>query len=111
MSARWQGWAVFTLGMWLAVSPWLTGYADDAAATANASVAGLLLALAAHLEASCELSIEWVNLGGGVWLLMAPFLLGFDDVRLAAANCIAVGAAAAALAASSLNVGRQPARR
>jgi hypothetical protein len=111
MSTRWHGWAVFALGLWLAVSPWLTGYSEHPASTANAAGAGLLLALAAHFRASCELSIAWLDLGGGVWLLMAPFVLGFDDLSMATADCIAVGAAASALAASSLRLDRQPARR
>ena len=102
--ARWQDWAIFSLGLWLAVSPWLAGYGSHSPATANAAFAGLALALAAHFEASCEVSIEWLHLGAGLWLLVAPFLLGFDDLPVAAANSIAVGAAVAALAASSLEL-------
>jgi hypothetical protein len=105
--ARWQDWAIFTVGLWLAVSPWLAGYASHPAPTANAAVAGLVLALAAHFEASCELSMDWLNLGGGLWLLGAPFVLGFDGVSVAAANSVAVGAAVAALAASSLELDRE----
>lgn len=105
--ARWQDWAVFTVGLWLAVSPWLAGYAAQPAATANAAAVGLLLALVAHFEASCELSIDWLHLGAGLWLLAAPFLLGFDGIALAAANSVAVGAAVAALAASSLELDRE----
>jgi hypothetical protein len=100
----WQHWAIFALALWLAVSPWLVGYAAHAAPTANAAVAGLAIALAAHFEASCELSIEWLNLGAGVWLIAAPFVLGFDADRVPAANSVAVGAAMAALAASSLEL-------
>lgn len=102
--ALWQDWAVFSLGLWLAVSPWLLGYASHPAATANAALAGLALALAAHFEASCEVSIEWLHLGAGLWLLVAPFVLGFDDLAVAAADSVAVGAAVAALAASSLEL-------
>ncbi len=103
---RWHDWAVFTVGLWLAVSPWFAGYAAHPAATANAAIVGLALALAAHFEASCEISLEWLNLGSGVWLVIAPFLLGFDDLPVAAANSIAAGAAVAALAASSLELDR-----
>lgn len=104
--ARWQDWATFAVGLWLAVSPWLMGYASHPAATANAAVVGLVLALAAHFEASCELSVEWLHLAAGAWLLAAPFLLGFDGVPLAAANSVAVGASVAALAASALELDR-----
>jgi SPW repeat-containing protein len=103
---RWHDWAVFTVGLWLAVSPWLVGYASHPAATADAAVAGLVLALAAHFEASCDVSLEWLNLGAGFWLVIAPFLLGFDDVAVATANSVAAGAAIGALAASSLQLDR-----
>jgi hypothetical protein len=105
-SSGWHDWAIFTLGLWLAVSPWLVGYAGDPEATANAAFAGLLLAVAAHFEASCELSIHGLDLGAGLWLVIAPFVLGFDGDAVAAANCVAVGAAVAALAASSLELDR-----
>lgn len=108
---RWHGWAIFSIALWLAVSPWLAGYASHPAATANAAVAGLALALAAHFEASCELSIAWLNLGAGVWLLVAPFLLGFNGETVAAANCVSVGAAVAALAASALELDRELVKR
>ena len=29
ITARWQEWASFALGLWLAMSPWLCGYADQ----------------------------------------------------------------------------------
>ena len=38
VAARWQGWASFALGLWLALSPWICGYADDERfATGNAA--------------------------------------------------------------------------
>lgn len=106
-NARWQDWAIFSVGLWLAVSPWLAGYASQPAATANAAVVGLLLALAGHFEASCELSVEGLNLAAGLWLLIAPFVLDFDALAVATTNSIAVGAAVAALAASSLELDRE----
>jgi len=108
---RWHDWAVFTLGLWLAVSPWLAGYSAVPLATANAAVTGLILAIAAHFEASCELSIEWLTVGSGVWLVIAPFALGFADAAVPAANSVAVGGAVVALAGSSLQLARQLMRR
>lgn len=109
--ACWQHWAIFTLALWLALSPWLVDYAGQPAATANAAVAGLAIALAAHIEASCELSIEWLNLAAGAWLIAAPFVLGFDGEGVPAANSVAVGAAIAGLAASALELDRGFSRR
>ena len=46
-AARWQGWVSFALGLWLAMSPWICGYADDEhLATGNAAFMGIALALA-----------------------------------------------------------------
>ena len=101
-----KSWAIFALGLWLAVSPWLAGYAAYPAATANAALTGLALALAAHFEASCELSINWLNLGAGLWLVASPFVLGLDAAPVAIATCVSVGAAVAGLAASALELDR-----
>lgn len=109
--ARWHDWAIFALALWLAVSPWIADYASQPAATANAAIAGLAIALAAHFEASCEVAIDWLNLGAGLWLVLAPFLLGFDGELVAAAGSIAVGAAIAALAASALELDRSLLKR
>src|SRR6185503_7651336 len=48
MAEKWQDWASFALGLWLAISPWVMGYADHEAATWNAVGVGLSLALASH---------------------------------------------------------------
>lgn len=107
-SAGWQEWAGFALGLWLAVSPWLAGYADNAPATANAAFVGLGLALLSHFEASRDdVAGEWLNLAAGLWLLAAPFLLGFMGSGAAAANCLVVGACVAGLAASALQLDKE----
>ena len=106
-ASRWQDWSSFVLGLWLALSPWFAGYADLEAATGNAAFCGLALALAAHFEASCcEDSGEWINLALGLWLVAAPFALGFDASLIAVANSVAVGMLVAALAASTLQLGK-----
>ena len=107
-SARWQEWASFSLGLWLAVSPWVVGYAEHEAATANAAFVGLALALASHFEATFDhVWAEWLNLATGLWLVAAPFVLGFSAAPVAAANSIAVGAFAAALAGSALSLDKE----
>lgn len=39
----WEEWTELVLGLWLAVSPWLLGYADTIAARNNAVISGLLV--------------------------------------------------------------------
>ncbi|MCD6044005.1 MAG: repeat protein [Burkholderiales bacterium] len=107
-TAKWQDWTSFGLGLWLAVSPWFAGYAHFEAATANAVLVGLVLALGSHFECvACEESpAEWLNLAAGVWLVSAPFTLEFAS-RTASANAIAVGAFVALLAASALSLDKR----
>jgi len=108
MTAKWQDWASFALGLWLAVSPWIVGYAEHNAATANAVLAGLVLALGSHFEcvACDQLPAEWLNLALGVWLVCAPFGLELVS-RPASANSIAVGVFVAVLAASALSLDKR----
>lgn len=107
-SAKWQNWMSFGLGLWLAVSPWFAGYADDEAATANAVLVGLVLALTSHFECvACDrASPEWLNLAAGVWLVWAPFALELGS-SAASANSVAVGVLVALLAASALSLDKQ----
>jgi hypothetical protein len=106
VTAKWQEWASFVLGLWLAMSPWIFGYADDQhAATANAAFVGIALALGSHFQVSFdECTAEWLNLAAGVWLVAAPFVLGFAGVGVPSANCVAVGTLVIALAASALSL-------
>jgi hypothetical protein len=104
-STKWQDWASFALGLWLALSPWAVGYAEHEVATMNAIFVGLALALASHFEcvACDDMPMEWTNLAAGVWLVCAPFTLELGS-RVAAVNSIAVGASVALLAASALSL-------
>jgi len=108
MMTKWQDWASFALGLWLAVSPWIAGYAEHQAATANAVILGLVLALASHMEcvACDEAPAEWLNLAAGVWLMCAPFMLEFGS-PVASANSLTVGAFITLLAASALSLDKQ----
>jgi len=110
-TARWQDWASFALGLWLAVSPWIVGYESDHVATANAAFVGVALALGAHFEIGLdELWAEWLNLAVGLWLLAAPFLFEFGPGAVAPGTCIIVGCLVCWLAASALELDKDVAR-
>ncbi|MGH8670113.1 MAG: SPW repeat protein [Burkholderiales bacterium] len=105
---RWQEWASFALGLWLAVSPWVMDYAAHDAATANAIFLGLALALGSHFQAALdECPGDWLSLAAGVWLIAAPFVLGFAADAVPTATSVSVGTFVAALAGSSLSLVRQ----
>lgn len=108
MTSKWQDWASFVLGLWLAISPWMAGYAEHEAATAHAVVVGLVLALGSHFEcvACDDMPVEWFNLAVGLWLVGAPFVIEFHST-VASANSIVVGAVVAALGASALSLDKQ----
>ena len=101
---KWQDWASFALGLGLSVSPWLAGYADNIAATANAVAVGLALALTSHFEVALDVSAEWLHFAAGVWLVTAPFMLGFGQMPMAMLTAVAVGCAVALLAVSALSL-------
>jgi hypothetical protein len=103
----WREWASFALGLWLALSPWAAGYAEHLSATANAVFLGLALALGSHFRAVFDdCRGAWLNLAVGLWLIAAPFGLGFESAVATAASA-SVGTFVAALAASALVLGRQ----
>lgn len=105
---RWQEWASFALGLWLAVSPWAAGYAEHQPATANAVFLGIALALSSHFQAALdECAGEWLNLAAGAWLIAAPFVLGFVADRVATAASVSVGSFVALLAGSALSMAKQ----
>ena len=107
--ARWQHWASFVLGLWLAVSPWIFGYAHDLPyATGNAAFMGVALALLSHFQASVHgESAEWLNFAAGTWLVAAPFVLDFGTAALPAANSFVVGTLVMLLAASALSLDKE----
>ncbi len=103
-TTKWQDWTSFALGLWLAMSPWLLGYVHEEAATANAALVGLILALGSHFEVSFdEVAAEWFNLAFGAWLVLAPFVLAFEAPEVIV-NSIVVGTMVAALACSALSL-------
>jgi SPW repeat len=113
---RWRDWAMLVLAVWLFISPWVLGFAGTAApeieggaaaggttAAWNAWIAAVIVAVlsiaAAVRFAEWE---DWVNGILGVWLVVAPWALGFAALTAAAWNHVVVGVLIAALAAWEL---------
>lgn len=104
---KWEDWVGVGLGIWLLISPWVTGYADVQAATMNALVVGVILVLEELLELGVhESAEEWIDMVAGIWLIASPFALGFADSMPALLNAEIVGLLTvlfAALAMSTLD--------
>ena len=96
------------LGAFLFVSPWLFAYRDGVArGTAFASGAVLLAISLLAIVAFREWE-EWVNLAIGLWLLAAPFALGFPHHAAAMHVAVFVGAVVTFLALLELWLIHQP---
>jgi hypothetical protein len=83
----WQDWSELVLGLWLLVTPWAVG-PGGAVPEWNAWILGAavvivaLWALAAPVQAAAEIVMDVL----GVWLFIAPWVLGFSDLAAQAWN-------------------------
>lgn len=95
-----QDWGNFILGVLLFISPWMMGFLADAMPTRNAWVVGAVLALVAVAALSVFKEWEeWVNLALGLWLIAAPWVLGFTGNLAAFWTHLALGMLAVAASA------------
>jgi hypothetical protein len=92
MTTRWQDWAELVLGVWLFFSPWLLGYSDVSAAATNAHIIGAAIVVFSLIELyTWERWEEWINLVLGVWLIISPWVLGFNMVGRPTQNMVVLG--------------------
>jgi hypothetical protein len=91
------------VGAGLFLSPWLFGFAGEQAASWNAWIGGLLVAIIA-VAAVTQLGTweEWVNLAIGLWLVISPWVLGFTGLTNAFWCALMAGLAVSVLAAVEL---------
>lgn len=89
-------------GLWLIIAPFLLGYATIAGALWNDIILGtIVVLLAASREFGQGYKIawpSWTNVVIGLWLIAAPFFLGYSYVVSAAWNDVILGIIIAALA-------------
>lgn len=96
-SRRWQDWVTLVLGIWLFFSPWLLGfYSQMPVASWSFFVVGVAFvvfaAFALNLRTLWE---EWVDLALGAWMVISPWVLGFDGISRARDNAVVIGLAVA----------------
>lgn len=86
----------------LALSPWMLGFPYETAAV-NAWASGLVLGLVSvmALLAYSEWE-EWVDLAVGLWILVSPWVLGFDAGSAASKVHVMIGSVVTVLAAVEL---------
>ncbi|NMM90694.1 hypothetical protein B2J88_41270 [Rhodococcus sp. SRB_17] len=96
---HWQDPVNALLGAWLALSPWVLGFQNQMAPTANGVVVGVALIAAAlgayFLPRAWE---EWTEGVLGLWMVASPWVLGFSTNHIAMVNAVVSGIAVALLA-------------
>lgn len=90
---RWQDWVILIAGVWLIFAPfYMTSYAVAGVAALNSVGVGVLLVVAAGIAlVRPKPWQELVNTALGVWLVVSPFVLGFEDVAAVTLNHVAIG--------------------
>lgn len=81
---KWASWTILALGLWLIVAPFALAYAGTTAAAYEDLVLGIVVgALALWRGLSPETPVmtrvSWVLVAGGLWVLIAPFVIGYSD--------------------------------
>jgi hypothetical protein len=98
-----QDWINLILGICLFLSPWALGFAGEINPAWNAWIVaaamGAIAVVAISAFAEWE---EWVNLVLGLWLIAAPWVLGFAANVNAMWTHVVVGVLAAAVSAWAL---------
>jgi hypothetical protein len=103
---NWQDWANLVLAIWLFISPWVLAFGagganaspggganTGAVAAWDAWVLGVLVFLVAlSAIGRMEFWQEWINLLLGIWIFIAPWVLGFTGLSAASWDHWIVGA-------------------
>lgn len=103
-----QDWINVILGGCLFASPWVLNFAEASAAAWNAWVVGIAVAglAVAALAAFAEWE-EWLAGALGVWLVVAPWVIGFAANSAALWTHVVIGVLVLAVAAWAIWETRQ----
>ncbi|CAM3398256.1 SPW repeat-containing protein [Bordetella sputigena] len=105
---RWQDWVTTLAGAYLFFSPWIISYFSPSSTITGAAVWShyvvgvVIVAIGLAALASYQLWEEWVEVALGIWLVIAPWILGFPAVKAFAWSSIVVGIVVIAMAAAAL---------
>lgn len=93
------------LGIWLVIAPFALGYSAIGSALWNDIIFGAVIVLLAGMRAAGEGYRQawpsWANVIIGLWLIAAPFVLGYSLITQALWNDVIIGIAVAILAVIS----------
>jgi hypothetical protein len=81
---HWASWINTAIGLWLVLSPWGLS-PEPLVASRNAMLIGVLVMLFGMMSALMPARVGLVsalNALAGLWMLGAPFVIGFDGVAM-----------------------------
>lgn len=90
-------------GIWLLISPFVLTFMSSQATTNNVIVglAVTVLASIRVLGAFDAAWLSWLNAALGLWTILSPWVLGFDELQRAMTNNVIIGIIIIALASWS----------
>jgi len=96
-------WLVALVGLWEVIAAFVLGYAAATTAFWDAIIVGIALIVlgawaALSNQETADKTLDWINVVLGVWLILAPFVLGYSAIVAAMWNDIIVGIVVAVLA-------------
>jgi hypothetical protein len=109
LRAHIQDWVSLVCAALLFISPWILGFSGDVTATRAAWITGVVVAIfAVAAVAQFAEWEEWISLALGVWMIVAPWVVGFSAVGLAVATFVVLGVVVALASASEIWQVRHP---
>ena len=91
---KWH-WGNVVLGVWLIIAPFALGYSSTSGrATGEVVILGIVIAgcsLWVALRPKGPAAVSWVVMLGGLWVVIAPFVLGYRTITPALVNDVVVG--------------------
>jgi hypothetical protein len=109
LRAHYQDWINLVCAVLLFISPWILAFSGDVMATRAAWISGVVVAIfaVAALVQFAEWE-EWVSALLGLWMILAPWIVGFASVGVAVAAFVVLGIVVLAASASELWQIRHP---
>lgn len=102
--ARWSSAGTVLAGLWLIIAPLVLNFTGNNAAQYNHIIVGIAVLVLAAIRAfdpDEREGISWMNVILGLWMIVAPYLLGYANVNSARTNSLIAGAVILILAAFS----------
>ena len=109
LPAHVQDWVNLVCAVLLFISPWILAFSGDVTATRAAWITGVVVAIfaVAALVQFAEWE-EWISALLGVWMIVAPWVVGFSTIGVAVAAFVVLGLVVAIASAAEIWQIRHP---